>query len=428
MALDLDPIATRTRRLDRTAAILTAFVLAVLEMGPAIAKKACGASDVEIAMISMGQSAGMLLTFLTAHLAARHAHVTLVFWPEVLARCVLIMTFFIQPGFALAWVAILAFAQMLQLMTMPARVTVYRHNYPQSLRGRIVSRNRQLQLLTTTLLALMLSESLEWCLGEGALFRLLGESPVDVVPMIRFLVPLMASVGILGSSIFRAIPEAEAPGGSQDNGAPVARTSIVETFRHFGRVWKQDARFRRYEIYFCIFGFANIMSIPLVQIHSIDALGADYRDMALINVVLVQGAVALTMPFWGKMLDRHSPLKLRGVLNLFIAAEYLGLMLAPTIGWVFLGRILRGVAVSGGSLVWMLGSLHFADRREDVPIYLGIHSCLTGMRWLAAPFLGVFLKSHFGDDARPVFLLSSIVIVVTAVLMLRDARREARED
>ena len=160
----------------------------------------------------------------------------------------------------------------------------------------------------------------------------------------------------------------------------------------------------------------------------IDALGADYRDMALINVVLVQGAVALTMPFWGKMLARHSPLKLRGVLNLFIAAEYLGLMLAPTIGWVFLGRILRGVAVSGGSLVWMLGSLHFADRREDVPIYLGIHSCLTGMRWLAAPFLGVFLKSHFGDDARPVFLLSSIVIVVTAVLMLCDARREARED
>jgi MFS family permease len=190
-------------------------------------------------------------------------------------------------------------------------------------------------------------------------------------------------------------------------------------------VWREDSRFRRYEIYFCIFGFANIMSIPLVQIHSIDVLGAKYRDMALINVVLTQGAVALTLPFWGRMLDRHSPMKLRGVLNLLIAAEYLGLALAPTLGWVFLGRALRGVAMSGGSLVWMLGSLHFAKKREDVPIYLGIHSCLTGLRWLVAPFLGVMLKSHFGDNARPVFLVSSAVIIVTAILMLLEARRES---
>ena len=44
----LDPLAHRTRRLDLTASLLAAGVLAVLEMGGAIAKKGFEASDLEV--------------------------------------------------------------------------------------------------------------------------------------------------------------------------------------------------------------------------------------------------------------------------------------------------------------------------------------------------------------------------------------------
>ena len=72
----------------------------------------------------------------------------------------------------------------------------------------------------------------------------------------------------------------------------------------------------------------------------------------------------------------------------------------------------------------MIGSLHFAKNRQDVPIYLGIHSVLTGARWLVAPALGVFMKKVFADDARPVFVLSATIMIVCAFLMMRDVKRE----
>ena len=414
--LNLDPIASRTRQLDMCASVLTAAVLAVLELGPAIAKKAFNASDAEVALMTMGQGAGMLLTFWTAHLASRHSQLALVFWPELLARCVLVATFFVQPGFALVYVLIHALAQTLQLMTMPARISVYRFNYPPEYRGRIVGRNRQLQLITTAILALLISEGLEACLEGGFLHRSFG---MDVVPAVRLVIPIMATIGVAGSAIFRFIPIR-----AQDRANNETATSLKKTTKHFVRIWREDHRFRRYQIYFCTFGFANIMSIPLTQIHAVDFLDADYPDMALINVVLVQGVMALTMPFWGRKLDRHSPLSLRAILNLFAAADYLIFAIAPTISWVYFGRVFRGIAFGGGSLVWMLGSLHFAKNRQDVPIYLGIHSVLTGARWLVAPALGVFMKKLFADDARPVFVLSATIMIVCAFLMLRDVKRE----
>ena len=77
----------------------------------------------------------------------------------------------------------------------------------------------------------------------------------------------------------------------------------------------------------------------------------------------------------------------------------------------------------------MLGALYYARTRERAPIYLGIHTVLTGLRWMAAPFAGVLLKKHvFADDARPVFVLSFLVMVVTAFLMMREARDQPRRD
>jgi hypothetical protein len=156
----------------------------------------------------------------------------------------------------------------------------------------------------------------------------------------------------------------------------------------------------------------------------VEELQADYFDLALINVVLVQGIMALTMVFWGKRLDRTSPGALRGVLNLIFAVDFLALAVAPSIEWVYVGRIFRGIALGGGTLVWMLGSLYYARSRELAPVYLGIHTVLTGVRWLIAPFAGVLLKQILGRDARPIFLVSCVLIVAAALFMIREARRQ----
>ena len=113
-------------------------------------------------------------------------------------------------------------------------------------------------------------------------------------------------------------------------------------------------------------------------------------------------------------------------MNVIFSLDFLALALAPTIGWVFLGRIFRGIALGGGTLIWMLGPLYYARSKEDAPIYLGIHTVLTGFRWLTAPFAGVALKYWLGDNARPIFLISFVVILGSALLMIREARRQPR--
>ena len=414
----LDPLAAQTRRLDLVSSLLSAGVLAVIEMGGAIAKKGFHAGDMEVALLTSGQSAGLILSFFIAHMAASRPKMPLIFWPEVLSRLFLASIFFLRPTFALAFVVLHALAQMLQAMTVPARITIYRLNYPTERRGGIVGRIRQVQLLLTAAAALAMSVALDWNLGTEGIVRLLGPSPLPANVLIRWVIPGLAALGILGSCIFRQAAVRE------DLSALRPQGTLGDTFRRFLKVYREDRDFRRYENFFFIFGFANIMSIPLTQIHAVDVLGASYMDLALINVVLVQGVMAMTMAFWGRQLDRYSPGALRGILNVIFSVDFLILGIAPSIGWVYVGRIFRGVAMGGGTLIWMLGALWYARSKEDVPVYLGIHTVLTGLRWLVAPFAGVLLKWAFGQSARPIFLISFVVVLVAAIYMIIECRRQ----
>jgi hypothetical protein len=310
-------------------------------------------------------------------------------------------------------------------MAIPARIMVYRSNFPAERRGRLVGRLRQMQLFLTTVFALLLSTLLDWNTGARELVELLGPCPVAADQMVRYVIPALAAVGLVGSLVYRRIRE-RADGGDEGEEGPEEPQRPLSTLVEFLRVWRTDRAFRRYESFFFLFGFANIMSIPLTQIHAVDQLKASYFDLAMINVVLVQGLMGLTMVSWGKLVDRHPPAALRGLLNLVFAVDFLVLFLAPTIGWVYLGRIFRGVAMGGGTLIWMLGPLYYARSARNAPLYTGIHAVLTGLRWALAPFVAVLLKGWFADDSRPIFLIGFVVLVLTGVGMLLEARREAR--
>ncbi len=418
----VDPLLSRIWTLDLVSSLLAAATLAVIEMGGAIAKKGFQATDYEVALLISGQSVGLILSFFIAHLASRRPKRPLVFWPELLSRLLLVAVFFLGPRQALVFVALHALAQMFQAMTTPARVTIYRLNYPSATRGRIVGRIRQFQLVITALAALALAVALDWNQGEERMVRLLGPCPFAPHAMMQYAVPAAALLGLAGCFVFLRLPVSES---ADRNHAPA---SIAETFRKFVRVYREDRDFRRYENFFFLFGFANIMAIPLTQIHAVEALHADYFDLAMINVILVQGLMAATMVFWGRKLDRHTPGSLRGVLNIIFSLDFLFLALAPTIGWVYVGRIFRGIALGGGTLIWMLGSLYYARSSEQAPVYLGIHTVLTGVRWLMAPFAGVLLKRAFGHDARPIFFICFAVILTTAILMLYQSRHEVRRE
>jgi len=416
-----DALQVRTFRLELLAGTLWAGSLAILEMGPALAKKAFDASDFEVALLTSGQSLGLVLSFFTSHLSTRVSRVRLAFWLHLASNLALVPTFFLRPSFALAFVLLLAAARVGHSMAVPARILVYRSNFPAASRGRLVGRLNRAKLLLTTGFAFVVSALFDWNFGTPELVRLLGECPVPADRMVNWAVPVLAVLGVLGCFVYARIAEAKCP--VDPLVPPLPASTSLDTLREFVQVWRQDRAFRRYETFFFVFGFANIMSIPLTQIHAVDRLGASYFDLAMINVVLVQGLMALSMVAWGDRLDRSNPSRLRGVLNLVLAVDFVMLAVAPAIGWVYVGRIFRGIAMGGGTLLWMLGPLWFAGNSRKEPIYTGIHAVLTGVRWGLAPFVGVWLKATFADDSRPIFWIGAAILVLTAVAMLREGRR-----
>ncbi len=391
---------------------------AVLDMGPALAKKAYDASDLQIALLTSGQSLGLLLSFFTSHLAARQSRVRLAFWLHLGSNLALVPIFFLRPSFALAFVLLHAASRVGHAMAIPARILVYGTNFPTARRGNLVGRLNRIKLCLTTTFAFVIAVLLDWNVDTEELVALLGPCPVPADEMVGWVIPGLGVLGLLGCAVYRRMPEVTTPSDTPD------RKSIYGTFREFVEVWRTDRSFRRYEIFFFVFGFANIMSVPLTQIHAVEQLDANYFDLAMINVILVHLLMALSMATWGKRLDRTDPYRMRGILNLVLSIDFIVLAVAPTIGWVYVGRICRGVAMGGGTLLWMLGPLWFARDSRKEPVYTGIHTVLTGLRWSVAPFVAVWLKTAFGSDSRPIFWIGAAVLILTAIGMLRESRGE----
>ena len=89
------------------------------------------------------------------------------------------------------------------------------------------------------------------------------------------------------------------------------------------------------------------------------------------------------------------------------------------------------MVASGQRLVWTLGAMYFA-KKEDVPLYQGVHIGLTGLRSLGGAFLGPLAVVYFGcgDPAagrQRLFLFTTLGMVLSGLLMFRLAARIRKE-
>ena len=71
--------------------------------------------------------------------------------------------------------------------------------------------------------------------------------------------------------------------------------------------------------------------------------------------------------------------------------------------------------MAGGMLLWELGPMYFAERKEEVPTYLGIHTVLTGVRALISPWVGASLAMAFNLGTA---VLTGAAMQIVAGIML----------
>lgn len=183
---------------------------------------------------------------------------------------------------------------------------------------------------------------------------------------------------------------------------------------------KEDPDFRTLLISWMMMGVGNLVAACLFveylanPKHGINLSG---RDVAWITgVVPVIFRMLCSYP-WGLIYDKVGLFMVRTILNLIFAAGILTFYLGHgVLAWV-IGMALWGIANAGGNVTWGLWVTKLAPKHA-VAEYMSVHTFLTGLRGLLAPYLA-FAAIGFMSFQTLSILCGLLIIAASAFITVR---------
>lgn len=152
---------------------------------------------------------------------------------------------------------------------------------------------------------------------------------------------------------------------------------------------RTDRDFRTLLISWMMMGIGNLAAACLfVEYLANPAHGINLpeKQVAFITcVVPVLARLIFSYP-WGLVYDRFHLFGVRAALNVFFAAGILFFFIGTSMAWWIFGMALWGMANAGGNVTWALWVTKLAPKHA-VAEYMSVHTFLTGLRGLFAPFL-----------------------------------------
>jgi MFS family permease len=358
--------ARRTLRLDFwSATALQMFAIGGPTTAAVIAKKWFDAPDYLIAMLYSAGPVGLIASAWVSTLIRRYGAVNYAFVYYVISA--LLMVFAAMMTTAWAFILALCVAYALPA-TVPALSRIYRQNYPTQMRGRLFS-------------VVRVASNTSMALGGFIVGRVLNTDPGAY----QWVYLTITAIGMTGALIFRKIEvrDEESVNKSTDSSQWAALRHIIKTDRRYIfmlGIW-------------AIFGFTNFMLEPVRAIFITDpqySINADYLQSLLILMVLPQISIVLSLPMWGRLLDRYSVVVLRVIMQSIGFANVLIFIFVPRIEWLYLAGVIRGVQMAGGLVTWHLAMMEFAPR-DQVSEYTALHTLFTGIRGMIAPQVSAVL-------------------------------------
>jgi MFS family permease len=345
------------------------------------------------AWIATGSGMGLLLSPLAVHLIASLG------WTCSVGATVAAVTSGI--GFLIAaalpdlapFVGGSLLALLSSSIAIPFLTQIYQDNYSAEERGTLFSRAVMIRILT----AASFSQFAGWALAS-------------FFPSFRWLLFLYA-----GSQFFTAFCTAKLPSRSLP-----ARQSAHPL--HALRFVVSDAVFRRTLISWMFMGFANLMMMPL----RVDYLANPRYGLAFAagTVALFTGVIPnivrlIFSPLWGWLFDRLNFFLLRIVINLGFCLGMVTFFTGNDWTGLSIGAIAFGASSAGGDLAWSLWVTKVAppDRVAD---YMSVHTFLTGIRAMVAPFVGFYAATQVSLGSLGIF--SAISIGIACAVLLPEAR------
>ena len=398
--------AKYTFKFDLRNGISKGFVLAgSASVAGVILKKTFNSSDFEVALLHSSVSVGLLFSIFLASHAEKPNKMDYVYYPDMVARLLFILTAVVSVFFpvSLVFTVILCAAFAFNSINTPVVTSIYRSNYPDHSRGKIMGVVRTFFNLAFV--------------GASYLFGLMldldGHNYIYVYPIIGL-------VGIWGATQFRKI--------RVNKTEDISTASPDHPLVQLRRVLKQDKPFAYFMWYWAIFGFAALMVDPVKTIFVTDTkygINATYEEAVLAVTVIPQAVMLLTFAFWGKQIDKYGVIKIRFILNVLPTVNLLLFYFATDLKLIYIASVLQGISMSGALLSWQLCVMEFAPKNQ-VGIYMGIHTMLTGIRGIIAPFIGAYLIGAAGIGNT--FLVGFVLMLISTVMMIRFAKNKAQHD
>jgi hypothetical protein len=278
----------------------------------------------------------------------------------IAAACLVVAA--LMPASELVFIAASSLGLFFFALQVPLQTQIYRLNYPERTRGKLFA----ITATTRSLAAAGFGFAGGWMLG----WRL------DSYAWLLWAFAIAAAVSGFWTYGLPAMPW-QMPEGSQHR--------LLSSWR-----WvKADRDFRTLLISWMIMGIGNLIAWSLfVEFLANPRHGHSLPTSTvawLTGVVPVVFRVMFTYP-WGLLFDRINFFVVRASLNVVFAVACLCYYCGGSLGWWVAGMALFGVANAGGNVTWSLWVTKLAPKHA-VAEYMSVHSFLTGMRGMIAPYL-----------------------------------------
>lgn len=280
------------------------------------------------------------------------------------------------------------------------RTSLWRANYPARIRAMIVGRLSTLQVLVVA----VTGASLGWMLDRNpAVFRI-------VVPL-----ACVASLGALA-----AYSRIRVRGQWRLTRDAAKSRAVMKPWQGPLVVWRvlrSDRRYAQFMLCISVFGFGNLMVIPILVISLREEFGFRYLTSILITSSIPALVQLIAIPMWARFLDRAHVVRFRSLHSWsFVVASVVFTLgaLFHHAGFFFAGAALLGLAYGGGAIAWNLGHVDFSPPSET-SLYMATHVTLNGVRGLAAPLVAVTayeMLKRSGLDATLWMLTTALFINV----------------
>lgn len=291
-------------------------------------------------------------------------------------------------GLFLFGVGLGMFALMLPL---PLQTQIYQQNFPVERRGKLYATTTVFRGIIGVIFAYAASGVLQWNIEN-----------------FRPLLWLFAGVTAWAALIVLRMPKVRVSAGSHN------------PFIAF-RWLREDRKFRLLIISWMLMGLGNLTSLKLwVDYFANPDYGNSFsiEQVTLLTVVIPSVVkLAFTYP-WGWLFDRMNFYLLRVVLNCLFTAAVLIVFFGNSFWVIAIGTGLQGFAFAGGNIAWSLWVTKLAPA-EHTAEYMSVHTFMTGLRGVAAPFIGFALLNHYGNG---VAIFSAILMTIASILLLPDLR------